>query len=60
MKLSRSTKKDVDQEKNGEDVPKLEFVLEIEVVLVYCYFVNNNNRHHKYYSLFYQINNLDS
>ena len=39
MKLLASTKKDVDQDKNGEDVPKLEFV---EVVLVHCNLVNNN------------------
>ena len=34
-----STKKDVDQDKDGEDVPKLEYV---EVVLVHCNLVNNN------------------
>ena len=39
MKLLRSTKKDVDQDKHGEDVPKLESV---EVVLVHCNLVNNN------------------
>ena len=39
MKLLRSTKKDVDQVKDGEDVPKLESV---EVVLVHCNLVNNN------------------
>ena len=39
MKLLGSTKKDVDQDKNGEDVPKLESV---EVVLVHCNLVNNN------------------
>ena len=33
MKLLRNTKKDVDQDKDGEDVPKLESV---EVVLVHC------------------------
>ena len=33
MKLLGSTKKDVDQDKDGEDVPKLESV---EVVLVHC------------------------
>ena len=38
-KLLGSTKKDVDQDKNGEDVPKLESV---EVVLVHCNLVNNN------------------
>ena len=39
MKLLGSTKKDVDEDKNGENVPKLEF---IEVVLVHCNLVNNN------------------
>ena len=39
MKLSGSTKKDVDKDKNGEDVPKLESV---EVVLVHCNLVNNS------------------
>ena len=39
MELLGSTKKDVDQDKNGEDVPKLESV---EVVLVHCNLVNNN------------------
>ena len=39
IKLSGSTKKDVDQDKDGEDVSKLESV---EVVLVHCNLVNNN------------------
>ena len=39
MKLLGSTKKDVDQDKDGEDVPKLESV---EFVLVHCNLVNNN------------------
>ena len=39
MKLLKSTKEDVDQDKDGEDVPKLESV---EVVLVHCNLVNNN------------------
>ena len=39
MKLLRSTKKDVDQDKDGEDVPKLE---SFEVILVHCNLVNNN------------------
>ena len=39
MKLLGSTKKDVDQDKDGEDVPKLESV---EVVLFHCNLVNNN------------------
>ena len=39
MKLLGSTKKDVDQDKSGEDVPKLESV---EVVLVHFNLVNNS------------------
>ena len=39
MKLLGSTKKDVDRDKNGEDVVKLESV---EVVLVHCKLLNNN------------------
>ena len=39
MKLLGSTKKDVDQDKDGQDVPKVESV---EVVLVHCNLVNNN------------------
>ena len=37
MKLLESTKKVVDQDKDGEDVPKLE-----SVVLVHCNLVNND------------------
>ena len=39
MKLLGSAKKDVDKDKNGENVPKLESV---EVVLVHCNLVSNN------------------
>ena len=39
MRLLGSTIKDVDQDKDGEDVPKLESV---EVILVHCNQVNNN------------------
>ena len=39
MKLLGSAKKDVDKDKDGEDVPKLESV---EVVLVHCNLVNNS------------------
>ena len=39
MKLLGSKNKDADQNKNREDVPKLE---SIEVVLVHCNLVNNN------------------
>ena len=39
MKLLGSTNKVVDKDKNGENVPKLEFV---EVVLVHCNLVKND------------------
>ena len=39
MRLLGSTKKDVDKDKDGENVPKLESV---EVVLVHCNLVNNS------------------
>ena len=39
MRLLGSTKKDVDANKNSENVPKLRSV---EVVLVHCNLVNNN------------------
>ena len=39
MRLLGSTKKDVSQDKDGEEVPKLESA---EVVLVYCNLVNSN------------------
>ena len=39
MELLGSAEKDVDKDKNGEDVPKLESV---EVVLVHCNLVNNS------------------
>ena len=39
MKLLESTTEDVDQDKDGEDVPKLQ---SFEVILVYCNLLNNN------------------
>ena len=42
MRLLGSTKKDVDKDKNGEIVPKLESV---EVVLVHCNLVKNDYQH---------------
>ena len=42
MKLLGSTKKIVDKDKNGENVPKLESV---EVVLVHCNLVKNDYQH---------------
>ena len=42
MKLLGSTKKVVDKDKNGENVPKLEIV---EVILVHCNLVKNDYQH---------------
>ena len=42
MRLLGSTKKDVDKDKNSENVPKLE---SIEVVLVHCNLVKNDYQH---------------
>ena len=42
MKLLGSTKKDVNSDKNSENVPKLESV---EVVLVHCNLVKNDYQH---------------
>ena len=42
MKLLGSTKKDVDSDKNSENVPKLE---SDEVVLVHCNLVKNDYQH---------------
>ena len=42
MKLLGSTKKDVNKDKDGEIVPKLESV---EVVLVHCNLVKNDYQH---------------
>ena len=42
MKLLGSTKKVVDNDKNGENVPKLESA---EIVLVYCNLVKNDYQH---------------
>ena len=42
IKLLGSTKKDVDKDKNGENVPKLD---SIEVALVHCNLVKNDYQH---------------
>ena len=42
MRLLGSTKKDIDADKNSENVPKLESV---EVVLVHCNLVKNDYQH---------------
>ena len=57
MKLLRSAKKDVDKDKDGEDVTKLKSV---EVVLVHCTIVTVISKHLKYCLLLYLINNLVS
>ena len=56
MKLLGSTKKVVDKDKNGENVPKLESV---EVVLVHCNLVKNDYQHTSKV-LFSFVPNLDS
>ena len=48
MNLLVNTKKDVNQDKNGVDVPKLESA---EVVLIHCNLVNNNYQKHQKYHL---------
>ena len=58
MKLLGSTKKDVDSDKNSENVPKLESV---EVVLVHCNLVKNDYQHtSKFYLVLFRTSNLDS
>ena len=42
MKVLGSTKKDVDKDKNGENIPKLE---SDEAVLVHCNLVQNDYQH---------------
>ena len=42
MKLIESTKKDVEKDKDGEKVPKLESV---EVALVHCNLLKNDYEH---------------
>ena len=58
MKLLGSTKKDVDKDKDGEIVPKLESV---EVVLLHCNLVKMiTSTHQKFYLVWFRTNNLDS
>ena len=58
MKLLGSTNKDVDKDKDGEDVPKIESV---EVVLVHCNLVNDSYQQaSKVFFTLYMINNLVS
>ena len=53
-----STKKDVDQDKDGEDVPKLDRAKVFQYTVIYS--ITIINKHQKIYSALYQINNLDS
>ena len=56
MNLFGSTIKDVDRDKDGENIAKLKSA---EVVLVHCNLVLTiSNKHLKYYLLLHQINNL--
>ena len=58
MRLLRSTKKDVDKDKNDEVVPTLESV---EVVLVHCNLLKDDYQHpSKVFLVLFRINNLDS
>ena len=58
MRLLGSTKKDVDSDKNSENVPKLE---PVEVHLVHYNLVKNDYQHtSKVYLVLFQINNLDN
>ena len=57
MELLGSTKKDVDKNKEGEDVPKLESV---EVVLVHYDLVKNNYQQASKVLFMYIISNLAS
>ena len=59
MRLLESTKKYVDKDKDGKDMPKLESV---EIFLVHCKQVNSNYQQGSKVSvlLSYQLNNLDS
>ena len=58
VRLLGSGKKEVDKDKDGKNMPKLESV---EVVLVYCNLVKNDYQHtSKVLFFLFQINNLDS
>ena len=54
MRLSGGSTKDIDQNKDGEIVPKLESV---EVVLVHCNLVNNNYQQASKVSFTFEPNN---
>ena len=55
MKVLATTRKGVDQDKNSENVPKLESV---EVNLVHCNLVKNSYYYQKYYLLLYLKSNV--
>ena len=57
MKLLGSTKKDVDKDKDGENVPKLE---SFEVVLVHWNLVKNDYQHTSKVLFSFVLFNLDS
>ena len=59
MKLFGSTKKDVDVDKNSENVPNLESV---EVVLVHCNLVKSDYQHTSkvFYLVLFRMKNLDN
>ena len=59
MKLFGSTKKDLDVDKNSENVPNLESV---EVVLVHCNLVKSDYQHTSkvFYLVLFRMKNLDN
>ena len=59
MKLLGSIKKDIDKDKDGEVMPKLESV-EVVLVLVYCNLVRNDFQHTSEVLVLFRTNNVDS
>ena len=64
MRLLGSAKKDVDSDKNSENIPKLESA---EVVLLHCNLVKNDYQHisevlfsYIHQKFYFRINNLDN
>ena len=57
MKLLGNAKKDVDKDKDGETVPKLESV---EVVLVHCNLVKNDYQHSSKVLFIWTVEQLDN
>ena len=56
MQLLGSSKKEIDQDKNGEIVPKIE---NANVILTHCNVVNNTHQQKsRVLYFFYQLNNL--